>query len=338
MEKNMNKREELLSVKNMKVQFKDNKDIVTAVNNVSFDINRQEIVAVVGESGSGKSVTMNAILKLLPPNSIIKEGEVIFNNQNLHQYSNKKMRDIRGNEISMIFQEPMTSLNPLFTIGDQLNEIILLHQKTNKKRAKEIAIEMLKKVEIPRPENVYKSYPHTLSGGMRQRVMIAMALSCNPKLLIADEPTTALDVTIQAQVLDIIRNINEQQGSSIILITHDLGVVAEIADRVLVMYAGEVVEEADVFQLFKDPKHPYTKKLLDSTPKINETQEKLTSIKGTVPHPTNMPTGCHFHPRCPVAMDICKSIHPSVTNLDENRKISCLRYEDVKEKEVSNYG
>jgi len=241
------------------------------------------------------------------------------------------MRSIRGNDISMIFQEPMTSLNPLFTVGDQIDEAIRLHQKVSRRKARELSIEMLKKVGIPRAEQVYSSHPHLLSGGMRQRVMIAMALSCNPTLLIADEPTTALDVTIQAQILELMREIISEHDMSVILITHDLGVVAEMADRVIVMYAGQVVEENDVYELFENPQHPYTRGLLESTITTHDTHDELITIKGSVPNPLEMPTGCYFHPRCPVATEACQTVAPRLTNIGEDQRVRCLLYDEVKE-------
>lgn len=332
----MQKEKALLEVRNLKVGFATDSGPILAVNDVSFSVNKGEIVAIVGESGSGKSVSANSIMRLIAPPGRIEGGKVLFEGKDLVTASPKEMRAIRGNDISMIFQEPMTSLNPLFIVGDQIEESIRLHQKVSRKQAKEKAIEMLQKVGIPRAEKVYSSYPHLLSGGMRQRVMIAMALSCNPRLLIADEPTTALDVTIQAQILELMKDLIREQDTSIILITHDLGVVAEMADRVIVMYAGQVVEEANVHNLFKEPNHPYTKGLLDSTPKIHEMYEELTSIEGTVPSPSEMPSGCFFHPRCPKAMPECSLKAPQLLTMENDRSVRCLLYSNQKEKEAVN--
>ena len=240
------------------------------------------------------------------------------------------MRQIRGNEISMIFQEPLTSLNPVFTVGNQISESILLHQNISKVEARKKSIDILKRVGIPRAEEIYSAYPHSLSGGMRQRVMIAMALSCNPKLLIADEPTTALDVTIQAQILYLLKELSDELDTAIILITHDLGVVAELADRVIVMYAGQVVEERDVYELFEEPLHPYTKGLLNSTPRIHDLKDKLESIPGTVPTPENMPKGCRFHPRCPFAMDICREKEAELMQTESDEQVRCWLYDKEK--------
>lgn len=326
--------EVLLEVKNLKVGFATDSGPILAVNDVSFKVNKGEIVAIVGESGSGKSVSANSIMGLIAPPGRIEGGEILMDGKDLSKVSKRAMRAIRGNDISMIFQEPMTSLNPLFIVGDQIEESIRLHQKVSRQQAKERAIAMLKKVGIPRAEKVYASYPHLLSGGMRQRVMIAMALSCNPRLLIADEPTTALDVTIQAQILELMKDLIRVQDTSIILITHDLGVVAEMADRVIVMYAGQVVEEADVYQLFKEPNHPYTKGLLNSTPKIHEIYEELISIEGTVPSPSEMPSGCFFHPRCPNAMPECTMTQPQLLEMEDERSVRCLLYTEQEEKEA----
>lgn len=286
--------EKLLEINNLKTHFFTEAGVVPSVDDVSFSIKKGEIVAVVGESGSGKSVTALSIMRLLDKAGKVVNGEILFDGKDLTKASEKELRNLRGDDIAMIFQEPLTSLNPVFTIGNQMMEPIRLHLKLSKKDAKARCIEMLDKVGIPRADKVFDSFPHSLSGGMRQRVMIAMALSCNPMLLIADEPTTALDVTIQAQILNLMRDIVEDLGTAILIITHDLGVVAEMADKVVVMYAGQVVEYADVFTLFKNPKHPYTQGLIDSTPKINQLYEKLHSIPGTVPNPLNYPTGCRL--------------------------------------------
>ncbi|MCF3944580.1 ABC transporter ATP-binding protein [Oceanobacillus alkalisoli] len=313
----------LLTVNRLKTYFYTEDGVVPAVDDVSFAIKKGEVVAIVGESGSGKSVTSLSVMRLIENPGKIAGGEILFEGRNLVDISLKKMRELRGNQLAMIFQEPLTSLNPVFTIGNQLAESIRLHQKKNKKEAIKIGIEMLEKVGIARANQVYDQYPHALSGGMQQRVMIAMALSCNPKLLIADEPTTALDVTIQAQILRLMKDLIEEFGTSILLITHDLGVVAEMADQVIVMYGGQVVEQADVFTLFKEPKHPYTKGLIDSTPKIHEWKEELNSIPGTVPGPFEFPEGCKFADRCPFVMDKCKAESPPVIEIGKGHVVRC---------------
>ncbi|MCM3356583.1 ABC transporter ATP-binding protein [Psychrobacillus sp. MER TA 171] len=320
--------EEVLNVKNLKTYFHTENGIVPSVDDVSIKINKGETVAIVGESGSGKSVTSLSIMRLIESPGRIEDGQILFKGKDIVPISMKEMRSLRGNEIAMIFQEPLTSLNPVFTIGNQMAESIMLHQKKNKKEARQISIEMLKKVGIPRAEKVIDSFPHSLSGGMRQRVMIAMALSCNPELLIADEPTTALDVTIQAQILKLMKGLITEFDTSILLITHDLGVVAEMADRVVVMYAGQVVEETDVFTLFREPRHPYTKGLMDSTPKIHELKDELTSIPGTVPSPLNYPTGCRFMDRCPYAMQKCAEAQPKLEEILTNHKVRCWLHEE----------
>ncbi|PHV71001.1 peptide ABC transporter ATP-binding protein [Sporanaerobium hydrogeniformans] len=315
----------LLEVKNVKTEFKMKKGMVKAVNDVSFQCEKGEILAIVGESGSGKSVTSLSIMGLLARNAKVTEGEILFKGENLLDKSASEMRAIRGNQISMIFQEPMTSLNPVLRIGDQLTESIILHMKLSKQEAMQRAVEMLELVGIPSPSQRVKDYPHQMSGGMRQRVMIAMALACNPELLIADEPTTALDVTIQAQILDIIYRLREKLGMAVLLITHDLGVVAEAADRVVVMYCGKVVEEAKVEELFEKPLHPYTMGLLASIPRADEDKEKLYMIKGMVPNPMNMPAGCAFSDRCEKCMSICKEQEPAIREKD-GRKVRCHLY------------
>jgi len=314
----------LLEVKDLVVQFKSDEGVTPSVNGVSFSVSRGETLAIVGESGCGKSVTSLSIMGLLAYPGQVAGGEISFEGKNLLTFSKKEMRKLRGNEISMIFQEPMTSLNPVFTIGNQIGEVIRVHQGLNRKEAKEKSIEMLQLVGIPRAEKIVDNFPHQLSGGMRQRVMIAMGLACNPKLLIADEPTTALDVTIQAQILELMAKLSRERDTGVILITHDLGVVAEMADRVVVMYAGQVVEEATVFELFANPKHPYTKGLLDSIPKIREQKEELDSIEGSVPNPLDMPQGCTFHPRCIYATDKCKTEKPQLEQLNDQHAIRCF--------------
>jgi oligopeptide/dipeptide ABC transporter ATP-binding protein len=321
----------ILEVKGLKTYFYTDDGIVKSVDGVDFSVGKGEIIGIVGESGCGKSVTSLSIMRLFqsPPGKIV-EGSIEFEGVDLVKVPESKMRQIRGNEISMIFQEPMTSLNPVFTIGDQIEETIRLHTNLGRKAARERAAQLLKRVGIPRSEDVLKEYPHQLSGGMRQRVMIAMAVACNPKLLIADEPTTALDVTIQAQILDLMREIQQESDTSIILITHDLGVVAEICSRVIVMYAGRVVEEADVFTLFENPKHPYTQGLLKSIPKLSERRERLDSIPGNVPAPHAMPKGCKFAPRCAFATEACFKEEPhlkSVSDGEGSHQVRCWLYE-----------
>ncbi|MCX7694271.1 MAG: ABC transporter ATP-binding protein [Caloramator sp.] len=322
---------ELLSIKNLKTYFYTEDGVIKAVDDVSLSIREGETLGVVGESGCGKSITAMSILKLIPnPPGKIVEGEIIFDGKDLTKATDEEIRKIRGNKISVIFQEPMTSLNPVFTIGDQIIEAIVLHQNMNKEKAREKAIDMLKLVGIPRADEVVDAYPHELSGGMRQRAMIAMAMACNPKLLIADEPTTALDVTIQAQILDLMRDLKNKTNTSIMLITHDLGVVAEMADHVVVMYAGKVVEEANVYEIFKNPMHPYTLGLLESKPILNQDKERLNSIPGQVPNPLNMPEGCYFHPRCSKAMDICKKEQPGLCTVKDGHRVACHLYREVK--------
>mgnify|MGYP005618459981 CR=1 FL=1 len=325
----------LLEIENLTVNFFTDEGKITAVDNVSFYINRSETLCLVGESGCGKSVTSLSIMRLLPsPPAKISSGKIIFENEDLLKKSEVEMRKIRGNKISMIFQEPMTSLNPVFTIGKQISEPIIIHQKVSEEIAREKTIEMLRLVGIPNPEKRYNEYPHQMSGGMRQRVMIAMALSCNPKLLIADEPTTALDVTIQAQILELISQLKEKIGMSVLLITHDLGVVAEMAERVIVMYAGQIVEEAKAEDLFEKPLHPYTRGLLKSIPRLDSKKGKLHVIEGTVPNPLNFPTGCRFNPRCPEAKNICRQKSPNLNSLGEGRKVRCFLVDSSPESSV----
>lgn len=317
----------LLKVNHLQTAFKvEDKDIIS-IEDVSFDLKKGETIGIVGESGCGKSVTSFSIMQLLGKTGKICGGEIIFEGRDLLKISDEEMRDIRGNKIAMIFQEPMTSLNPLFTIGTQMIEAIVLHLKMNKKEAKEYAVEMLKKVGIPRAEHIIDQYPHTLSGGMRQRVMISMALSCKPQLLIADEPTTALDVTIQAQILELIKKLRKDLEMSVMLITHDLGVIAEMADKVIVMYAGQVVEETDVYTLFDNPVHPYTKALMNSIPKIDAQDERLEAIDGTVPSLFEMADGCRFHTRCPFATEKCMKEMPSLKPIREGHLSRCWRTE-----------
>lgn len=315
----------LMEVEDLKVRFKTENGYVSTVNGVTFSILEGETLAIVGESGSGKSVTSLALMGILPSNGEVYEGEMTFKDKDLRKLSKKEYRGLRGKEISMIFQEPMTALNPVFTIGFQLRETIILHFKMKKEQAHQRGIEMLQLVGIPDAEKVMTRFPHQLSGGMRQRVMIAIALSCNPSLLIADEPTTALDVTIQAQILTLMRNLKKNSNTSIMIITHDLGVVAEIADRVIVMYAGEVVEEAPVYELFENPMHPYTQGLMASIPKVHDVVDDLYSIEGTVPNPADMPAGCKFHPRCPLASAECTKIRPELKQMNEQHAVRCIK-------------
>jgi peptide/nickel transport system ATP-binding protein len=324
--------EKLLSIRDLQTSFNTESGKVRAVDHVSLEINQGEVVGLVGESGCGKTAVSLSILQLLPtPPATIDGGEILFGDRDLLKLSREELRRIRGNEIAMIFQEPMTSLNPVFTIGDQLMEAIQLHQGLTGSALRNRAIEMLKMVGIPRADEVIDEYPHRFSGGMRQRAMIAMALSCNPKLLIADEPTTALDVTIQAQILELMKDLSERIGTAILFITHDLSVIAEMADRVAVMYAGKLVEEADVETLFHNPMHPYTQGLIGSRPTIEGTHERLQFIPGNVPNPLEMPGGCPFHPRCDHAMPICSTTMPNTTILGEGHRVRCWLHEEVKD-------
>lgn len=321
----------ILKVNDLQTHFFTEDEEIPAVDHVSFHVDEGEVVGIVGESGSGKSVTSLSIMDLIPnPPGKIIGGEIEFKEQNLIDFSEKEMRKIRGNEIAMIFQEPMTSLDPLFTIGNQMRESLQLHQKISKKEANEKAVNLLKLVGLPRAEAVINEYPHQLSGGMRQRVMIAMSMSCEPELLIADEPTTALDVTIQAQILDLMRKLNEEQDTSILLITHDLGVVAEICDRVIVMYAGQVVEQGTVREILNDPSHPYTKGLIKSIPRMGEKNQSLYSIRGTVPRPKKDRVGCRFASRCDYAFDRCFEESPGLYELENERVSRCFLHDDAK--------
>ena len=296
------KSEKLLSVQNLKTHFSVGNSIVKAVDGVSFDLESGKTFAIVGESGSGKSITALSIMGLLPNNlAQVDRGKIIFSEQDLLTLEEKEMRKIRGNNISMIFQEPMTSLNPVYDLAFQISEVIMLHQNKNKQDARKIAIEMLDLVGIPEPQKRINSFPHELSGGMRQRAMIAMALSCNPKILIADEPTTALDVTIQAQIIELMQELQKKLGMSIVFITHDLGVVSEISDYVMVMYLGNTMEIAETNEIFSNPIHPYTKSLIDIAPQITEEKRKIQVLKGEIPSPINPPSGCVFRTRCPNA-------------------------------------
>lgn len=323
------KEDVILQVNGLKTYFFDRKGKVPAVDGVDFMIRKGETLGIVGESGCGKSVTSMSILKLLPPEGKVIEGEILFKGRDLTKCTAREMEKVRGKEISMIFQEPMTSLNPVYTVGAQIEEMLRNHEKLTKKEAREKAIHMLKLVGIPSPEKRVDEYPHELSGGMRQRVMIAMALSCNPELLIADEPTTALDVTIQAQILELMRDLKKQLNTSIMMITHDLGVIAEMADYVLVMYAGMVMEYCDVKQLFKNPLHPYSQGLLNALPRFDDVKDKLYVIDGMVPSLYDMPDGCRFWPRCPYATERCKKEVPELYCC-KDRKVRCFLHEQGK--------
>lgn len=317
----------LLHVKNLKTHYFTEEGVVPAVDGVDFKIKKGETLAIVGESGSGKSQTSLSIMRLIPsPPGKIVDGEIVYDGENLLEKNDNEMRKIRGNKISMIFQEPMTSLNPVFRVGDQISESLILHQGLKPKEAMEQSIKLLKTVGIPEPERRIQAFPHELSGGMRQRVMIAIALACNPELLIADEPTTALDVTIQNQILELMKDLKKKLDTSIMLITHDLGVVAEMADRVVVMYSGQIVEQGDVFSIFEAPKHPYTEGLLKSMPSPEKKQGKLYAIDGVVPNPLNLPPGCRFAPRCEYATELCHREMPETIKISEEEEVRCWKY------------
>ena len=316
----------LLELKDLTIHYITNEGTVRAVEDMNLEIGKGETLGLVGETGAGKTTTALGIMQLVPnPPGKIIGGEIIFEGENLIGKSNAELRKIRGNKISMIFQDPMTSLNPVMTVGDQIGEVIKLHQKVNAAEAQEKAKEILVKVGIP--ANRAKEYPHQFSGGMRQRVVIAIALACNPTLLIADEPTTALDVTIQAQVLDLMKKLKDEFKTSMIMITHDLGIVAEVCDKVAIMYAGNVIEYTDKARLFKDPKHPYTIGLFNSIPDIEEDEDRLKPIKGLMPDPTNLPSGCPFHPRCNKATAICSEKKPKNTEIEPGHFVKCLLFE-----------
>ena len=322
---------QLLEVTDLKTQFPTRAGLVRAVDGVSFTIGEGELLGLVGESGCGKSITALSIMRLIYPPGKIVEGSIKFKGEELTKASDERLREIRGNDIAMIFQDPMTSLNPVYRVGEQIAEALRLHRKLDKKAAWNAAIDAMREVAIPSPERRVNDYPHQLSGGMRQRVMIAMALACDPELLIADEPTTALDVTIQAQILELLDELRRSRKLAVLLITHDLGVVAEVADRVCVMYTGKVVEESGVDELFADPKHPYTRGLLRSVPKLTEVgiakAERLQTIEGTVPSPTNLPFGCHFAPRCEHRMEVCVSGYIPLTELESGVKVRCVLHD-----------
>ncbi len=331
----MNDNGTLLSVEDISTHFFTEEGVVKAVQDVSFAIMKGQTFALVGESGCGKSVTALSIMRLVPePQGKIVSGEIVFEGKKLLSLSEKGMRQIRGNEIAMIFQEPMTSLNPVYTVGNQIVEAIKLHQKKSTSQAWSDAVEMLRRVGISDPQQRVREYPHQMSGGMRQRIMIAMAVSCEPVLLIADEPTTALDVTIQAQILDLLDRLQEQNGMSILLITHDLGVVAERADDVAVMYASRIVEVAESRQLFAEPLHPYTQGLLESLPRLGITAGRLQTISGTVPEPLHFPAGCKFHPRCPVGREDrrCQTVEPKLREVRPGRCVACWYARDRRQR------
>jgi peptide/nickel transport system ATP-binding protein len=317
----------LLEVTDLRTWFRTEGGVAKAVDGVSFHVEAGEVLGIVGESGCGKSVTSLSIMQLIPrpPGELVEGSSIRFKGEELVGASERRMRDLRGNDMAMIFQEPMTSLNPVYTVGDQIGEALRLHRNVKKKEARERSVEMLRLVGIPSPEARVDDYPHQLSGGQRQRVMIAMALSCDPELLIADEPTTTLDVTIQAQILELLAELRERLGMAVILITHDLGVVAEVCDRVVVMYAGQVVEHGTVEQIFSEPRHPYTEGLLKAVPRLGVKQDKLAVIPGTVPSPTEWPIGCRFHTRCPYGWDLCVKEAPPLmpTKVDPGRTARC---------------
>lgn len=322
----------LLEIENLSTAFLFSGKPVAVTKDVSFSVKRGEILGIVGESGSGKSVTAKTVMRLLPsPPSSVLSGSIRMDGEEILSLSERQMQHLRGNKMAMIFQEPMTALNPVYTCGDQIIEAIRKHQKVSKKAAEETALQMLKLVGIPMPERRMKAYPHELSGGMRQRVMIAMALSCKPQLLIADEPTTALDPTIQEQILELIRDLHQKTGMSVMYITHDLGVIAETCHRVVVMYAGMVQEIAEVHDLFHHPLHPYTMGLMKAMPKLGDKKERLYDIKGIVPHITDMPDGCRFAPRCPYATEKCQAQCPDIVDAGNWHMVRCYRYAEIEE-------
>ena len=318
----------LLQVNNLRTTFYNRGAKIEAVRGISFHVNKSEILGVVGESGSGKSMTMKSILGIVPKNAKIEQGEILFEEKDLLKMSKRQRLSIKGKDIAMIFQDPMTALNPIKKIGFHLEEVIIRHKKMNKANAKSVAIQMLKEVGIPMPEKRLDEYPHEFSGGMRQRVLIAMALSCSPKLLIADEPTSALDVTIQAQILELIRGLQKKENMSVILITHDLGVVASLCSRIIVMYAGMIMEEGTINEIFYSPKHPYTKALLNSIPKLNDTKKRLIPIKGSAPSLSNPPSGCPFAERCEFVMDRCFDKIPKYISFTVTQRCMCFLYEE----------
>lgn len=318
----------LLEIKNLNVEFVSGKKRNRVISDLSLELGRNETLGIVGESGSGKSVTSLAVMRLLPPASSRAEGQILFDGKDLLSISEREMQDVRGNKIAMIFQEPMTSLNPIHPIGKQIAESVMLHSRASKKEAMARALQLLELCGIPDPQQRLKEYPHQMSGGMRQRVMIAIALACDPQLLIADEPTTALDVTIQAQILDLMKTIKQHREMSIIMITHDLGIVWDFCDRVVVVYTGEVVESALVKDLFDHPLHPYTEGLVHALPRLGHPADRLEAIEGMVPDAGQMPEGCHFHPRCKYATDRCRAEHPPLTQRPDGRCVRCFREEE----------
>ncbi len=321
--------EPILTVEDLRTYFHTDGGVAKAVDGVSFTLNKGETLGLVGESGCGKSVTSLSIMRLIPePPGEIVSGQIRFNGRNLLSLEERALQGVRGNDIAMIFQEPMTSLNPVFTCGDQIDEAVMLHQRLGRRAARAKTVDMLDLVGIPDPGQRANEYPHQLSGGMRQRIMIAMALSCNPELLIADEPTTALDVTIQAQILELLDRLQRELGMAVLMITHDLGVIAEVADRVAVMYAGKIVETGTVDEIFADPRHPYTRGLLESIPTLNEEKSRLSVIPGTVPDATRFPAGCRFAPRCSLAENICEANEPLLEPTAGNRHVACWMVED----------
>jgi len=328
----------LLEVENLQTHFPTRAGLVRAVNDVSFSVDEGELVGLVGESGCGKSITALSIMRLIYPPGKIAGGAIRFKGEELTTASEDRMRQIRGNDIAMIFQDPMTSLNPVYTVGEQIAEALRLHRKLDKKAAWTAAIDAMREVSIPSPERRANDYPHQLSGGMRQRVMIAMALACDPELLIADEPTTALDVTIQAQILELLDDLRRTRKLAVLLITHDLGVVAETADRVCVMYTGKIVEESAVDELFAEPKHPYTRGLFNSVPKLSteaiERETRLQTIEGTVPSPTELPPGCHFAPRCKYRMPKCELGEIPLYELESGVKVRCILFDELRRDSV----
>ena len=318
----------LLEVKDLKTHFMIGKETIKAVDGVTFSLDRNETLAIVGESGSGKSVSVLSIMGLIKPPGKIVEGQILFDSKNLLDLTERQMAKIRGDRISMVYQEPMTSLNPAISVGEQIREALVIHKSYSKKESKDRAIKLMSDVSIPEADLRYKELPGKFSGGMRQRIIIAMAIACSPDILIADEPTTALDVTIQAEIMDLLRSMKKRLKMSMLLITHDLGIVAENADRVLVMYCGKIMEEASVEELFRNPKHPYTIGLMECIPSIEIKAEKLNSIPGYVPHPSQYPNGCRFSNRCTKAMDICSRKLPDLIEIEVGHKVGCWLYDE----------
>lgn len=322
--------EKLIEIKDLSVAFGSNKKNIKVLDELSFTLNKGETLGVVGESGSGKSVTSLSIMRLHSDDNTQITGSIFFEGEDILKLSTKKMQDVRGNKIGMIFQEPMTSLNPIQTCGRQIMEPLILHKKIKKNEAQQKALDLLRLCGIPAPELRFHEYPHQMSGGMRQRIMIAIALACEPQLLIADEPTTALDVTVQAQILELMKELKNKINMSIMMITHDLGIVVDSCDRVIIMYAGQIVENAPVKELFDNPKHPYTKGLIQAIPRLDLKKERLEAIEGMVPDADKMPDGCRFNPRCPHVFDRCKTQLPSLIELDEDRSVRCFLFEKEK--------